>query len=312
MKILTFALMLFISPITGQAASSVCQYFQLHKGFSRVSKRPCSARSLKRDTDFDGISDWKRHPQFGAILYPNDLDIDNDGVPNISDPRPFYSSRTDVTTADLLPYHLQNHRDQVVRRLQKRLFRSTGLYAIEGNVKWNRRQLAVLDKLFRSDFGKQLLTHLTRLKYFLSYSKLGEKPSAGLYLEPIDAIALAPPDAGASDRDLAKTLVHEIGHALLFSKLTSLDLNEWLVSFAGFTESTRPMVASLYHQRFLRRLARPSFRSPLAENFPSSYSHANSHEWFAENFAEYALARMGYQTKVSTAVATAFDELLQL
>lgn len=309
MRLLIVAFLLLGTHI-GHSASDRCQFFQLHKGFKRAVQKKCSDRSLYADTDYDGLPDWKRHPLFGDILYPNDPDIDNDGVPNVADPRPFRDSANDRTSDDLLPFHLQNHKNWRLRNLQRRLFRETGMYAIDGNVPWSQRQLTVLVDIMTSSFGISLRPHLSRLDYFLSYSKLGKKPSSGLYLEPINAIAVVPFRSRTDTRIFTRTLLHEIGHAVLFSKLTTTDLANWMNAYAGMAESADTLVMSLYHKTFLQPLMRPSYNSLLSQNFPTSYSSYNSHEWFAENFAEYALFKLKKRSKISEAMIMAFDELL--
>src|SRR5688572_29390198 len=89
-----------------QASESPCRPFRVHmqadlppappssflteKNDSNNGVDACIAYYTRLDLNNNGIPDWSAGPKNlrSHILYPNDDDIDGDGIPNVLDPKP--------------------------------------------------------------------------------------------------------------------------------------------------------------------------------------------------------------------------------
>ena len=86
--------------------------------------------------------------------------------------------------------------------------------------------------------------------------------------------------------DLIAALAHELGHAILFEKLSAKELAQASKKFSGWS-ITGPL-ETLYSKGFFQ----PYF-SLDKKNIVSQYSMKNRHEWFAESMAAALLNKIG-------------------
>jgi len=115
-----------------------------------------------RDTDGDGQTDYRiddattdLEEGYGGRFFENDLDVDNDGVPNIYDPNP-YTDGDELPASHSLPEHLdwinKNETNQRAET-QHHIFQDFGVVLIDRSRAFDRRYSQIVDTALRWVFA---------------------------------------------------------------------------------------------------------------------------------------------------------------
>jgi len=302
-KIAVFSFVYFVN-IPEIALS--CQFFKFNSGIHEGAVPLCNSKLMTLDTDQDGIPDWKTHTLFGAMIFPNDDDIDGDSVPNVIDPNPLFPFPEDLNSLHEFPSHLLSINNPDIRYLQKKLHRLTGIYTAAYSDEISPKILNALIDIFENALTRFTHEKIMRLRYFFSMKNLSNN-ALGLYLEPVNAIAVNSNLADQQPQIIYETLAHEIGHSILFSIFDASQLSNLAHDFGGW--NIPKATDDLYAPSFLR-----PYRGINSHHnsFPSSYAYSNSHEWFSENFAHYILLKLGKKNRINKEMTGYFDSLLKL
>lgn len=188
--------------------------------------------------------------------------------------------------------------------LQKRFRTISGISVLSFRSEVSPSILEALILIYRTDLGRVLSRRVNKLRYILSLDSLSQNKAFGLYLESIDSIVLPESLASRSTDEIFETLAHEIGHATLFSLINPEEFKKIAVRLGGW--NLYP-TKNLYDRQFLTNFSGVSVHS---NTFPTTYSYASTHEWFAENFAHYILEKLGKNNRLSRKMKLYFDDLL--
>jgi hypothetical protein len=299
-----------------------CAYFKFHSAVEAplyLNSSACDYSRIDWDSDGDGIRDWGFRPEFGELLLPNDDDIDGDGIQNVLDFEPFVVNLKPSNTPSHLPSHLlgfsslRSERDtHDVQMLQNVLFQETGIIAIEYDDSLSKELLLAVIDIYRRALSTSTAKKLTRLKYIYAFQRLDDPRAVGYFIEPLNAISvlgtngLKNANFEANSLDSYSSVAHEIGHAVVFSLLTPKSLVEFAQKYANWPISD---AGTFYDSSLFRRFS----GSPHQEMpFPSMYARTNVHEWFAESFSAYVIAKTGKGNIQNAPIYKFFDELLSL
>ena len=304
-------LILFWSLTTNLNPLLACSFFKIHPRHRPpvVPISDCFTTILKKDTDQDGIPDWRYDARFGEILLPWDSDLDDDGVLNPLDAHPLEARLMDQVSPFQLPRHLlveaQTRQGQRTRRQQKLLFDETGLYTIVYGPASALRILTILRDLFSRALPTGAARKLSHLRYIYILNANKSSPQDGLFLEPLQAIIIR----SVTEQTLKtvyQTLAHEIGHAVIFSMLSPEALATLAQKVGGWKLPLMP--DSFYEPSLMKHFS----GSGTISSFPSAYSYTNIHEWYAENFAHFILYRLGLQPPPIAALRQHFLTLFDI
>lgn len=103
-----------------------------------------------------------------------------------------------------------------------------------------------------------------------------------------------------------ETIAHEVGHSVIFSKLTPEELSRVAKDRGGWAVPNAP--SSFYDHTFFLRYFGATVH---AASFPSTYSYTNIHEWLAENFASYLVGKAHRKKPAPSSLDSFFDKLLR-
>lgn len=107
-----------------------------------------------------------------------------------------------------------------------------------------------------------------------------------------------------SEKGEWETIAHEVGHSLIFSKLTPLELSRIARDAGGWSMKSTPN--TFYDRSFFVRFFGADMHGA---SFPTLYSYTNVHEWLAENFAKYVLSKANKIKPVNLKLHNFFDKL---
>ncbi len=270
----------------------------------------CLAYYVKMDTNKNGIPDWSAiaDNQPTHILFPQDPDIDGDGVPNILDPSPLDAK---IKTSDFtrrIPHHLEmdSKMNPAAFRVQARLYKEYGIIAVNHTDQHSSVVLNEFLKLLETAFPKHLASNLKGLRYIYAFLGHNSMNNIAAYHKEASAISIggqgtyAERDLSKAERvDLVAALAHEVGHAYLLEKLSALELAHLAERFGGWRNLTLSSPTDHYSQIFFLALPFQYLNRNLenqeikARNIVSQYAMTNIHEWFAESFSATILTNLG-------------------
>lgn len=271
------------------------------------------------DLNHNGVSDWtaKVDGQISDVLYPNDDDLDGDGVPNVLDPAPLDPR---VSKAKLaaggVPEHLAAQGP--LGLVQGEIYRNFGMIAIEHTDRHSIGVLKALKTVLERGLSTATRKRIESVKYIYAFA--GHDPVDNIAAYHRQARALSIGGVGAygegeldDERRIAalSSIAHELGHAFLFDQMSPAELTTVGTRFGNFRSPPESSPASDFLDRTLflshplksiARLAgrnknhgldfisRPFWREV---NIVSEYATTNIHEWFADAFAATVLQRLG-------------------
>jgi len=268
---------------------------------------------LNQDTDNDGILDWSAlaNGQLMQVLIPNDDDIDGDGTFNIFDPDPFDPQIKGENYPSVVPEHLISTRLEA-KAIQKKLYEKYEIIAIDYSDNHSEFVLHNLLLLLDGAFQISSIKNLKNFRYIYAFSGHDLKRNIAAFHLEAKAISIGGENIyhvhskQVDQISLLATLAHEIGHAFLFQNIAAKELIEIAKKFGGWTIPTSPLNIDLFSQLFLTpypekekfiksNSSQEYHRLPVMKknNFNSSYSSTNIHEWFADAFAASILQKLG-------------------
>ena len=103
-----------------------------------------------------------------------------------------------------------------------------------------------------------------------------------------------------------ETIAHEIGHSVIFSKLTPMELSRLAHDVGGWQQPDSPN--TFYDRSFFVRFVGADIH---ASSFPTFYAYTNIHEWLAENFANYILGKANKKKPVNLELYRFFDRMFK-
>jgi hypothetical protein len=260
----------------------------------------CLSYYVALDTNQNGIPDWSAivDHQPARILFPQDPDQDGDGVPNVLDPDPLNPQIKASTLPGKIPSHLRidaKTRPQTAR-LQEELFQQYGLLAIDHTDRHSPLVLSELLFLLKNAFSKEFVSSLKNLHYVYAFAGHDRDHNIASFHLQAQALSVGGEATYAGENlsprdkfELRATLAHELGHVVLFEKMTPAELARVAEKFGGWDKLKATDVRDSYFS--------PAFFSSFG-NLPhpmmvSEYAMTNRHEWFAETFAAAVLDKMG-------------------
>jgi hypothetical protein len=255
----------------------------------------CIQEFIYLDTDGDSVPDWTAvaDGRPSQVLFPLDPDIDGDGLPNILDPDPYRPNPNFISDSGKVPKHLRIKGESA--KWQAKLWRNFRVLAVDHS---DRHRSEVLRTL-HSTLGLPAIQSWRRRSQSLRVVYAFEShdphfqiaayhPSAAAMSVPGVQGYPAPEKFSEAQRcQLTGALVHELGHALLFSSIPARELQEKAARFGDWElpESIPTIWSPLWLVRGL-----------LGPRSVSAYSTKNVHEWFAESFAAFVFQRDGLNT----------------
>jgi hypothetical protein len=274
---------------------------------SRFEWLTCLLSYASRDSNGNGIPDWGTIIDNAPtqILFPQDPDMDGDGVINAFDSAPLDVKIGKLFHQKALPPHLRINRRKrrEAAEYQEKLFREFNIVAIDHTDIHSPIVLKELYLVLKNGFSKELLKKLNNIRYvyaFAGHDPLAHVASFHAGAQAISVVGVASygarPLAQQERIDLISTLAHEIGHAFLLKKLTAEELAQIGAKYGGWQQLTS---SDLPDSFFSRVLFQPYFfkvadsESFQRNNIVSQYAMTNRHEWFAEAFAGQILYKLG-------------------
>jgi hypothetical protein len=249
------------------------------------------------DSNKNGVPDWSaisdRMP--ATSLFPQDADQDGDGIANVLDAEPLFKAKPEAAPAGEIPAHLKITRPEAAE-LQAKLFREFGILAIDHTDKHSPEVLREFLFLLHKGFSKKFIAGLN-LKYLYAFAGHDPRFTAASYHGQARALSVAGlhsyKGTGLTEElrlDLLSSLSHEVGHAVLFDKLSTRELAQISADYSGW----KPVSNSEIRDEFYS----PVFFQPMPENtgknIVSQYAMKNRHEWFAESFAASIINNLGH------------------
>ncbi len=275
----------------------------------------CLYYYVSMDTDKNGVPDWDAisDQRPAMILFPKDFDQDGDGIPNIFDADPLNFNIKTKTTSKKIPDHLKIKRS-LTAALQEELFKKFNILAIDHTDEHSPVVLQELISVLENGFPKGF--QLKNLRYIYAFA--GHDPSRKVAAYHVQAQALSIAGVtsytknnmhGQKKNDLIAALIHEIGHAILFEKLTAQKLSKISVKFADWNPVDQK-TDSFFDLDFFKPYAFKNSGAELRKNIVSEYSMTNQHEWFAESLTAAILNKLGRQTSYAN-ISHEFQQLLE-
>lgn len=250
----------------------------------------CIHRHLKQDTDRDGSPDWAiaSSSQIFSRLMPADEDWDNDGIANVFDASPFHRDKGKKRGAGIPPHLLLHRRaDHPLNVLQRDIHDHCGVLALNHTDTHALHVLRAFDRICSGVLKKFKARPYTFILYAFAGHSLFNDIVASYYAE-MNAISIGGRMIERKSWDegkIRRTLLHEIGHYLIFRKLKPADLaraanlhGNWRIPENGLISFFDPLLLQ-------PGLLRKGF-------FPSSYSATNAHEWFSEVVSLFFMNRL--------------------
>lgn len=246
----------------------------------RIEWLQCIYYYVKMDTNKNGIPDWDAiiDQKPSRVLYPKDPDQDGDGIKNVLDADPLNVKMGIKTASDKIPAHLKIKRPEVTK-LQDELFKEFKIIAIDHTDQHTPLVLEQLLSVLRNGFPKGF--QLKSLNYVYAFSGHDPTRNIAAYHLKAQALSIGGVSAFSAASDLSAltaALIHEMGHAVLFEKVTAQELSAISVQFAGWSPIDSD-TSSFYSVDFFK-----PYIFPTRKNIVSQYSMKNRHEWFAESF----------------------------
>lgn len=260
----------------------------------------CLLYYVSIDTNRNGIPDWSAiiDNQPTQVLFPEDPDQDGDEIPNVFDPKPLTPTKIEkAVNLKEIPEHLiiDSQKRPEASLLQEQLFKEFGIFALDHTDEQSPVVLRELLYLLQKSFTKEFISGLN-IKYIYAFAGHDPKRNIASYHRKANALSVGG-ISSYSDYDikfkvkidLLSTLAHEIGHAVLFEKLSPNDLANISKRFSDWnTAHNSELSGSFFSPIFFE-----PFKFKSMRNIVSAYAMKNRHEWFAESFAAAVLHDLG-------------------
>ena len=307
-----------------QASELPCRPFRVHMQADLPPAPPtalndvdaCIAYYTSLDLNNNGIPDWTAGPKRlrSHVLYPNDDDMDGDGIPNVLDPQPMTFQMTPVPLAENgVPEHLAMEGERGV--VQGRIYREFGILAIDHTDRHALVTLQALEKVLRHGFTPGLRQRIKSVKYVYAFYGHDAHSNLAAYHRGAKAISIGGmnsyPDDEISESvkiHLMASIAHEFGHAFLFDEISPAELGHIGARF-GLWHSVigdRNLESLIDDERVFRphplrallRMREKNHSIWRIANLVSEYAATNLHEWFADAFAAATLGRMALHSLI--------------
>ncbi len=276
----------------------------------------CIAHYTSLDLNNNGIPDWSAGPKNmrSLVLYPNDDDLDGDGIPNVLDPKPLTFQSAPVAVApNGVPAHLAMEGERGI--VQGRIYRDFGILAIDHSDRHSLAVLQLLEKVLRDGFTAALRERIKSVKYVYAFYGHDAFADIAAYHRGAKAISIGGvrsyPDeeiAEALQIHIMASIAHEFGHAFLFDEIGPTELGRIAARF-GLWHSVigekdlqslidDERVFRPHPLRVLMKLQETNHGIWKIANLVSEYAATNLHEWFADAFAAATMGRMAMRSLV--------------
>ena len=312
------------------ADGPVCRVFRVHMS-AEVPAPPqpgslaeknldaCIAHYTRLDLNRNGVPDWtaRYDGRTSDVLYPNDEDLDGDGIANVLDPEPLRKSPKSAATGIGIgiPTHLAMTDERAA--IQARIHSEFGIIAIDHTDRHSLSGLEALEEVLRHALPAEARLKLKSVRYVYAFSGHDSSVNIAAYHRQAMAISIGGAQAHGDDDGtersrtrLKAAIAHELGHAFLFDEVGAKELGviasrfgHWQTVIGDSKLSSLTDDARLFRThplRALARLARPKGERNFTTlglwreaNLVSEYATTNVHEWFADAFAATLLHRLG-------------------
>lgn len=251
-----------------------------------MKKLQCLLSFVMQDQDQDGIQDWSAvvDQKISRVVFPLDPDWDNDGTPNPADPNPLRPT----PMSSEFPEHLLSQ-NTITQHWQKKIWQKFKILPIDHTAQHSSLLLKEFYDLLNNGFTN---THwLKNVHWLYAFQKHDAENDIAAYHHSIGAISVGgdlvyTENLSVEDKKkLRLTLAHELGHAFL---LENISVSEFVKLSSGY--GWEKVFKNHHFKSFYDPLF---FESHPQSKFLTDYAAFNAHEWFAENFANSVLFRLG-------------------
>lgn len=260
----------------------------------------CLLHYVTIDTNDNGVPDWSAiiDHQPAKILFPEDPDQDGDGILNVLDSKPLTAAKNKITSyPNGIPAHLiiDSRKRPEASLLQEKLFKKFRILAIDYTDEHSPMVLRELLFLLQKGFTKKLISEL-KINYIYAFAGHDPTRTIASYHSQARALSVGGMSSYRNDDirlqvkiDLLSALSHEIGHAVLFEKISAYDLADISTKFSGWKEIKNSELSDLFFSPAFFE----TFTFKQGRNIVSQYAMKNRHEWFAESLAASVLNDLG-------------------
>lgn len=243
----------------------------------------CIKNFIFLDSDKDGIADWTAivDGKPSRILFPQDIDLDGDGINNVMDSNPYELNKKKEELS--IPLHLSLQGDGKI--WQEKIFQDFGILALNHSDLHHPQLLKIIYSLLKLNTFKNLKGNKP-YKYIYAMKARNPLGQIAAFHPTADAISIPGESSFGKQLDenenckISSALLHETGHAFLF-KSVSADALADLVNQHGNWDLEKHPGMDIWDKKFQLR------HEDESSQFVSEYAKTNVHEWFAENFAAY-------------------------
>ncbi|MBI2520924.1 MAG: hypothetical protein HYV97_10920 [Bdellovibrio sp.] len=256
----------------------------------RARWQSCIRQFLFLDTNKNGIPDWTAlvDGRPSRSLFPLDPDIDGDGLLNLIDPDPYGTH--DESPTGFIPAHLKLTGENGL--WQKRLFLDLGVLAINHTDEHVAGTLEAMYSTLRLDSIRNWKKEVRGFDVLYAFNRRNLYSESAAYHPTAHAISI-PGNTGFGANLLSSSqkckfvasILHELGHALLFGIVTADVLREKAIELGGWD---LPKFSQSNSES--NNIWSTLFFGPMKvqnKDLVSDYAKTNVHEWFAESFAVY-------------------------
>lgn len=277
------------SPLPDELAQAIeswqANLFFLRNDQQRERWIRCIRSFIFLDSDHDGIPDWTAlvDGRPSRTLFPLDPDMDGDGIQNIFDPDPY--TPNEKVGEKLVPKHL-GLRGEILDR-QARMWEEFGVLVVNHSDKHIPDSLDVAASVFNLKSIRNWSRQTRGVNVLYAFGGRSPGFEAAAYHPTAHAISL-PGVIGFGTSILSPeqkcrlktSILHELGHALLFGVISVAELKEKALAFGGWR-----FPGSLIQTMFSPAIF--DLSNTRRQFFVSEYAETNVHEWFAESFAAH-------------------------
>jgi hypothetical protein len=325
--------------------------FQDYNPEERKDWLVCVAHYVQMDLNKNGLPDWTPvvDGALSEVLVANDNDLDGDGLVNIFDSSPLDARKPGRTSGSTgrarrarvakAPASLSSVSHSIPPFLrakeapteQAQLYKEFGILALDHSDHHSGPALRELLLVLREGLLPGMMP-LKTIKFVYAFRGHDGVDDIAAYHRQTQALSIGGL-AAYGTKDLTpltrvrvlSAFAHEIGHALLFERLSPRELQEIGDSFghwSKYKQSNATDLAALNSSDFFRAsflrphplhdLMRLGSRSTEASrgfirlslwsliNLTSEYAATNLHEWFADAFAASVLQRLGERGRLGS------------
>lgn len=182
----------------------------------------------------------------------------------------------------------------------------TNNYSVEYSNDLPAKTVDAIKGVMQVVFSQSSNGELTKLKSFVSDTQGQYSSTRYATYDERQCSVIISMNSSQDEKASWETIAHEVGHSMIFSKMTPGELTQLARRVGGWSISGSPN--TFYDHSFFVRFFGEDVH---ASSFPSLYSYTNVHEWLAENFATYVLSKVHKRKSANASLNSFFDGLFK-